>query len=60
MKKRTAQTERILASSRAVRGIMRQEHFAANGTTAMWRGTRSVTPNHKAKAKATACRKGNW
>jgi hypothetical protein len=46
----------VIRASRAIRGIERKEHFASGGTTAMWRGVHTVTPNRKAKANKDACR----
>jgi hypothetical protein len=53
-------TARILADSAAIRGIARQEHFAAGGTLAGWRGVHTCTPNGKAKASKNACRGKAW
>lgn len=52
--------DRILADSRAIRGVERQQHFAAGGTLAAWRGVHTCTPNGKAKANKNACRGQAW
>ena len=54
--KTDARIAETLRTNAAQRGMDREAHFASGGTTAMWRGTRSVTPNHKAKAAKAACR----
>lgn len=60
MNRRPAKSDKhareVIRASRAIRGIERAEHFAAGGTTAMWRGTHTITPNGKAKANKNACR----
>lgn len=56
MNKNSKRTAEILRSNAAVRGIMRTEHFASGGTTAMWRGTHTVTKNGKGHASKNACR----
>ena len=53
--KHTKQTAAI-ASSRAIRGIDRANHFAAGGSVGEWLGVHTVTPNHRAKASKNACR----
>lgn len=49
-----------MASSRAIRGIQRREHFANGGTMAGWRGSKSVETDRKKAASKKACRGKNW
>ena len=43
-------------AAKAARASMRKAHFAAGGTTAMWRGRAATFTDRKKKANRRACR----
>ena len=57
--KKNKKFQAAMASSRAIRGIQRREHFANGGTTAMWRGRTVTFTDRKKAASKKACRGKN-
>ncbi len=56
MARKNKKTARILADSKAIRGVERARHFAAGGSVAEWRGRHTVTTDRRKQASKRACR----
>jgi len=54
--KKNKKLQKAMASSRAIRGIQRRNHFESGGTLAAWRGAKSVETDRKKAASKKACR----
>ena len=54
--KKNKKFQKAMASSRAIRGIQRRNHFANGGTLAGWRGSQNVETDRKKAASKKACR----
>ena len=54
--KKSKKFQSAMASSRAIRGIQRRNHFKNGGTLADWRGSKSVETDRKKAASKKACR----